>query len=127
MTDNLPSRVIDTSQWETVKELELADPEFNKPSSIELFIATSHYENIMFGNNRLKKPNCEKHIGFQKAVPLCRYWKRTDRKNLYKRSADFLCFFRARKNAAFMKNRRISSNAALDNQKTLQWLLQGNN
>ena len=58
MTDNLPSRFIDTSQWETVKELELADPDFNKPSSIDLLIGASHYEDIMIGNNRLKEPNC---------------------------------------------------------------------
>ena len=58
MTDNLLSRLIDTSQWETVKELELADPEFNKPSSIDLLIGASHYEDIMIGNNRLKEPNC---------------------------------------------------------------------
>ena len=58
MTDNLPSLLIDTSQWETVKELELADPEFNKPSSIDLLIGASHYEDIMIGNNRLKEPNC---------------------------------------------------------------------
>ena len=58
MTDNLPSRFIDTSQWETVKELELADPDFNKPSSIDLLIGASHYEDIMIGNNRLKELNC---------------------------------------------------------------------
>ena len=55
MTDNLPSRFIDTSQWETVKELELADPDFNTPSSIDLLIGASH-EDIMVGNNRLKEP-----------------------------------------------------------------------
>ena len=53
-TDNLPSRFIDTSQW----ELELADPDFNKPSSIDLLIGASHYEDIIIGNNRLKEPNC---------------------------------------------------------------------
>ena len=58
MTDNLPSRFIDTSQWETVKELELADPDFNKPSSIELLTGASHYEDILICNNRLKEPNC---------------------------------------------------------------------
>ena len=58
MTDNLPSRFIGTSQWETVKELELADPDFNKPPSIDLLIGASHYEDIMIGNNRLKEPNC---------------------------------------------------------------------
>ena len=58
MTDNLPSRFIDTSQWELVKELELADPDFNTPSSIDLLIGASHYEDIMIGNNRLKEPNC---------------------------------------------------------------------
>ena len=44
MTDNLPSRFIDTSQWELVKELELADPGFNTPSSIDLLIGLSHYK-----------------------------------------------------------------------------------
>ena len=58
MTGNLPSRFIDTSQWETVKELELADPDFNKPSSIDLLIGASHYEDILIGNNRLKELNC---------------------------------------------------------------------
>ena len=58
MTDNLPSRFIDTSQWETVKELELADPEFNKPSASEFLIGASHYENIMIVNNWLKVLNC---------------------------------------------------------------------
>ena len=58
MTDNLQSRFIDTSQWETVKELELADPDFNKPSAIDLLIGASHYEYIMIGNNQLKEPNC---------------------------------------------------------------------
>ena len=58
MTDNLPSRFIDTSQWETVKELELADPDFNKPSSIDLLIGASHYEDILIGSNRLKEHNC---------------------------------------------------------------------
>ena len=52
-TDNLPSRFIDTSQWETIKELELADPDFN-----DLLIGASYYEDIMIGNNRLKEPNC---------------------------------------------------------------------
>ena len=56
MTDNLPSRFINTSQWETVKELELADPDFNKPPSIDLLIGASHYEDIMIGSNRLKEP-----------------------------------------------------------------------
>ena len=58
MTDNLQSRFVDTNQWETVKELELADPDINKPSSFELLIGASHYEDIMIGNNRLKEPNC---------------------------------------------------------------------
>ena len=58
MTDNLPSWFIDTSQWETVKEFELADPDFNKPSSIDILIGASHYEAIMIDNNRLKEPNC---------------------------------------------------------------------
>ena len=58
MTDNLPSRFIGTSQWETVRELELADPDFNKPSSIDVLIGASHYEDTMIGNNRLKEPNC---------------------------------------------------------------------
>ena len=57
-TINLPSRFVDTSQWETVKELELADPDFNKRSSIDLLIGASHYEDIIIGNNRLKEPNC---------------------------------------------------------------------
>ena len=47
MTDSLPSRFIDTSQWETVKELELADPDFNRPSSIDILIEASQYEDIM--------------------------------------------------------------------------------
>ena len=54
MTDNLASRFIDTSLWETVKELRLADPEFNTPSSIDLLIAAAHYEDLMIGNNRLR-------------------------------------------------------------------------
>ena len=36
ISDNLQSTFLGTSQWKTVKELELADPEFNKPSSIDL-------------------------------------------------------------------------------------------
>ena len=64
MTNNLSSRFIDTSQWETVKELELADPDFNKASLIDLLIGVSHYEYIMIGNIRLKEPNCG-CIGYQ--------------------------------------------------------------
>ena len=58
MSITLPSRFIDTRQWETVKELELAHTDFNKPTSIDLLIGTFHYEKIMIGNNRKKDHNC---------------------------------------------------------------------
>ena len=57
MTNDLPSRYINTDNWETVKELQLADPDFNKPTQIDLIIGAGHYEDLMVGNNRLKEPN----------------------------------------------------------------------
>ena len=57
MTNDLPSRYINTDNWETVKELQLADPDFNKPAQIDLIIGAGHYEDLMVGNNRLKEPN----------------------------------------------------------------------
>ena len=57
MTNDLPSRYINTDNWETVKELKLTDPDFNKPTQIDHIIGTGHYEDLMVGNNRLKEPN----------------------------------------------------------------------
>ena len=56
-TNDLPSRYINTDNWETVKELQLADPDFNKPAQIDLVIGAGYYEDLMVGNNRLKEPN----------------------------------------------------------------------
>ena len=57
MTNDLPFRYINTDNWETVKELQLADPDFNKPAQVDLIIGAGHYENLMVENNRLKEPN----------------------------------------------------------------------
>ena len=56
MTNDLPSRFINTNNWETVKELQLADPDFNKPAQVDLIIGAGHYDDLMVGNNRLKEP-----------------------------------------------------------------------
>ena len=120
MTDNLPSRFIDTSQWETVKELELADPDFNKPSSIDLLIGASHYEDIMIGNNRLKEPNC----GITYRLSMCG-WVVIGREQTDKTYTNYLQTFFVSSEpenfAAFLGNRRSSSSAALDSRrKTLR-------
>ena len=57
VTNDLPSRSINTDNWETVNELQLADPDFNKPTQVDLIIGAGHYEDLMVGNNRLKEPN----------------------------------------------------------------------
>ncbi|XP_075261162.1 uncharacterized protein LOC142352893 [Convolutriloba macropyga] len=57
MTNDLPSRYINTDNWETVKELQLADPDFTKPAQVDLIIGAGHYEDLMVGNNRPKEPN----------------------------------------------------------------------
>ena len=54
MTNDLLSRYI--SNWETVKEIKSADPDFNKPTQVDLIIGAGHYEDLV-GNNRLKEPN----------------------------------------------------------------------
>ena len=46
-----------TDNWETVKELQLTDPDFNKPTQVDHIIGNGHYEDLMVGNNRLKEPN----------------------------------------------------------------------
>ena len=57
MTNDLPSRYINTDNWETVKELQLADPYFKKPAQVDLIIGAGYYEDLMVRNNRLKEPN----------------------------------------------------------------------
>ena len=68
MTNDLSSRFINTDNWETVKELQLADPDFNKPAQIDLIIGAGHYEDLMVGNNRLKEPNTPLLIGSQYSI-----------------------------------------------------------
>ena len=57
MTNDLPSRYINTDNWETVKELHLADHDFNTPAQVNRIIGAEHYEDLMVGNNRLKDAN----------------------------------------------------------------------
>ena len=57
MTNDLPSRNINTDNWETVKEIQLADPDINKPAQNDLIIGAGQYEDLMVGNNRLKEAN----------------------------------------------------------------------
>ena len=57
MSNDLPSQYINTDNWETVKELQLADPDFNKPAQVDLIIGAGHYEDLMVGNNRQEEPN----------------------------------------------------------------------
>ena len=56
-TNDLPSRYINTDNWETVKELHLAHPDFNKPAQVDRIIGAGHYKDLMVGNKRLKEPN----------------------------------------------------------------------
>ena len=57
MTNDLPSGYINTDNWETVEELQLADHNFNKPAQIDLIIGAGHYEDLMVANNPLKEAN----------------------------------------------------------------------
>ena len=57
MMNDLPSVCINTDNWEAVKELQLADPDFNKPAQVDLILGAGHYEDLMVGNNQLKEPN----------------------------------------------------------------------
>ena len=57
MTNDLPSPYINTEDWETVEELQLADPDFNQSAQVHLIIGAGHYEHLMVGNNRLKEQN----------------------------------------------------------------------
>ncbi|XP_075257567.1 uncharacterized protein LOC142349720 [Convolutriloba macropyga] len=57
MTNDLPSRNINTDNWKTVKEKQLADPDINKPAQNDLIIGAGQYEDLMVGNNRLKEAN----------------------------------------------------------------------
>ena len=68
MTNDLPSRYINTDNWDTVKELQLADPDFNKPAQIDLIIGAGHYEDLMVGNNRLKNQTSPLLIGSHYSV-----------------------------------------------------------
>ena len=49
MTNDLPSRYTNTDNWETVKELQLADPDFKKPAQIDLINGAGHHEDLMVG------------------------------------------------------------------------------
>ena len=66
MTNDLPSRYINTDNWETVKELHLADHDFNTLAQVNRIIGDEHYENLMVGNNRLKDANIR--VTFQLSI-----------------------------------------------------------
>ena len=53
----MPSWYINTDNWKTVKEQQLADPDFNKPAQVDIIIGAGHYDDLMVGNNRLREPN----------------------------------------------------------------------
>ncbi|XP_075261145.1 uncharacterized protein LOC142352875 [Convolutriloba macropyga] len=57
MKSNLTSRYINIKNWETVMELQLADPDFNKPAQVDLIVGAEHYKYLMIENNRLKEPS----------------------------------------------------------------------
>ena len=42
-TNDFSSRHVNTDSWETVEELQIADPDFNKPSPVDLIIGCGHY------------------------------------------------------------------------------------
>ena len=54
MTNDLPSRYINKDSWKTVKEVHLADPDFNKPTQSDLIIEAGHYEDLVAGKTNSK-------------------------------------------------------------------------
>ena len=55
VTNTLPSRFINIGSWRKIKEINLADPHFNKPSTIDLIIGSGHFEDLMLDDNRIKE------------------------------------------------------------------------
>ena len=56
LTSNLPSHHVNVSSWTKLQDLNLADPDFNQPSTVDLIIGAGHYEKLMIGDNRIKEP-----------------------------------------------------------------------
>ena len=63
LTSNLPSHQVNVSNWTKLQDLNLADPIFNQPSTVDLIIGAGHYEECMIGDNRIKEP--EKPITYR--------------------------------------------------------------
>ncbi|XP_075253325.1 uncharacterized protein LOC142345123 [Convolutriloba macropyga] len=56
LTSNLPSHQVKVSSWTKLQDLNLAVPNFNQPSTVDLIIGAGHYEELMIGDNRIKEP-----------------------------------------------------------------------
>ena len=65
MKTDLLSRYISTENWETVKELQLADPDFNKPAQIDFIIGAGQYEDLMVRIANWKSQTFPLHIDSQ--------------------------------------------------------------
>ncbi|XP_075262597.1 uncharacterized protein LOC142354231 [Convolutriloba macropyga] len=63
LTSNLPSHQVNVSSWTKLQDLNLADPNFNQPSTVDLIIGAGHYEEFRIGDNRIKEP--EKPITYR--------------------------------------------------------------
>ena len=55
MTSNLPSHHVNVSGQTKLQDLNLANPNFNEPST-DLIIGAGYYEQLTFGENRIKEP-----------------------------------------------------------------------
>ena len=55
MTSNLPSHHVNVSGWTKLQELNPANQNFNQ-SSTDLIIGAGYYEELTFGENRIKEP-----------------------------------------------------------------------
>ena len=56
-TNDLPSRHVNTDSWETDKDLQQGDLDFNRPSQVDLIIGAGHYEDLMVKNNQINETN----------------------------------------------------------------------
>ena len=56
LTSNLPSHHSNVSGWAKLQDLNLADPNFNQLSNVDLIIGAGHYKELMIGDKRIKEP-----------------------------------------------------------------------
>ena len=56
LSSNLPLHNVNVSDWTKLQDLNLVDPIFNQPSTVDLIIGARHYEGLVIGDNRINEP-----------------------------------------------------------------------